>query len=184
MTASGHGMDVWSSSAWRQLAVSWLDSQLAAVGSRRTGDVEQLQLRPWATVLKAPTTGGTVWLRACGPATVFEVALYQLIYCADPEHVLRPIMTDLSRGWMLLPDGGPSLGDQLTGAGLADAMEATDSCSARSPHAQQTCWHLALQTWDLRSCPGASRKPFWPWAQIPQSAATPLNGQPLSVCLA
>lgn len=123
MTPSGHGMEVWSSPAWRQLAVSWLDDQLAAVGSRRTGEVEQPHLRPWATVLKAPTTSGTVWLKACGPATVFEVALYRLIDRAAPEHVLRPITTDLSRGWMVLPDGGPSLGDHLTGAELADAME-------------------------------------------------------------
>ncbi len=124
MTSSGHGMDVWSSPAWRQLAVSWLDDQLAAVGSRRTGEVEQPHLRPWATVLKAPTTSGTVWFKACGPATVFEVRLYRLIDRAAPEHVLRPIATDLSRGWMLLPDGGPPLGDQLTGADLAGPMEA------------------------------------------------------------
>jgi hypothetical protein len=37
---AGHGVDVWSSPAWRQLAVSWIDEQLAAAGSRRTSEVE------------------------------------------------------------------------------------------------------------------------------------------------
>ena len=124
MTSSaGHGMDVWSSSAWRQLAISWIDEQLAAAGSRRTSEVEQPHLRPWATVLKAQTISGTVWFKACGPATAFEVGLYQLVDRVAPEHVLSPIATDLTRGWIMLPDGGPSLGDHRIGAELADAME-------------------------------------------------------------
>jgi hypothetical protein len=119
----GHGMGIWSSAAWRQLAVSWLDEQLADVGSRRTAEVEQPHLRPWATVLKAQTTSGTVWFKACGPATAFEVGLYLLIDRVAPEQVLNPIATDLTRGWIILPDGGPPIGDYLAGAELADAME-------------------------------------------------------------
>lgn len=120
---AGHGVDVWSSPAWRQLAISWIDEQLAAAGSRRTSEVEQPHLRPWATVLRAQSVSGTVWFKACGPATAFEVGLYRLVDNIAPEHVLSPIATDLTRGWIILPDGGPSLGDHLTGAGLADAME-------------------------------------------------------------
>jgi hypothetical protein len=122
--SAGHGMGLWSSAAWRQLAVAWLDEQLAVTGSQRIGDVEQPHLRPWATVLKVRTTTGTLWFKACGPATAFEVGLYALLDRVDPEHALSPIAADTARGWMLLPDGGPSLGDRLTGAELADAMEA------------------------------------------------------------
>jgi phosphotransferase family enzyme len=123
VSSTGHGMDVWSSAAWRQLAVSWLDEQLSAAGSRRVGDVEQPHLRPWATVLKVPTTSGTVWFKACGPATAFEAGLYQFVGSVAPEQVLSPIATDPARGWIILPDGGPPLGDRIAGAELADAME-------------------------------------------------------------
>ncbi|HEY3956576.1 MAG TPA: phosphotransferase [Streptosporangiaceae bacterium] len=74
-------------------------------------------------MLKVRTTSGTVWFKACGPATAFEVGLYELTGRVAAEHVLSPIATDRARSWIMLPDGGPSLGDSLTGAGLADAME-------------------------------------------------------------
>jgi hypothetical protein len=69
----GTGVEVWSSASWRELAVSWLDEQLAAAAIQRTGQVQQPHLRPWATALKAPTSHGPVWLKAAGPGTAFEV---------------------------------------------------------------------------------------------------------------
>ena len=109
-------MTAWSSAPWRAAAVAWLDQQLAAAGSERTGEVEQPHLRPWATVLSAPTTAGTVWLKAAAPATAFEVALYGLLARRVPDRVLTPIAADPERGWLLLPDGGLSLGAQGAGA--------------------------------------------------------------------
>ena len=104
--------------------MAWLDEQLPAAGLERTGEVEQLHLRPWATVLRAPTTGGPVWLKAAGPGTAFEAALYELLVRAVPEHVLIPIATDPARGWILLPDGGPTLGERRTGADRVQALVA------------------------------------------------------------
>jgi hypothetical protein len=49
--------------------VTWLDERLAASGIRRTGEVSQPHLRPWATALRAPTDRGPVWLKASGPET-------------------------------------------------------------------------------------------------------------------
>jgi phosphotransferase family enzyme len=107
---------LWSSSAWREQAVAWLDAQLARAGLERTGEVEQPHLRPWATVLRAPTTAGAVWLKASGPGTAFEAGLYEVLARVVPEHVLVPIAVDAARGWTLLPDGGPP------GADLAAAL--------------------------------------------------------------
>jgi hypothetical protein len=145
-------MDVWATAAWRELAVSWLDEQLAVIGSRRTGEVEQPHLRPWATVLKVPTASGTVWFKACGPATAFEVGLYELIGQVSPEQALSPIATDLTRGWIILPDGGPPLGDLLAGTELADVME---TAMAAYGHLQRTLARhvdhlLALGIADMR----------------------------------
>jgi hypothetical protein len=50
--------------------------------------------------------------------------LYQLLLRAAPERMLTPIAVDLARAWILLPDGGPALGDRLAGANLAAALAA------------------------------------------------------------
>ncbi len=96
-------------------AVVWLDEQLTAGGIERTGAVEVPRVRPWGTVMRAPTPRGTVWLKAPGPTTAFEVPLYALLERVVPEHVLKPIAVDVDRGWVLLPDGGPTLADRVTG---------------------------------------------------------------------
>jgi hypothetical protein len=113
---------LWSSDAWRQEALAWLDEHLAGDGTRRVGEVTQPHLRPWATVLRAPTTRGVVWLKAAGPETAFEVELYGLLERVVPERVLVPIARDPGRGWIVLPDGGARLGERLDEVDLVEAM--------------------------------------------------------------
>lgn len=111
MSEPGHGVALWSREAWREEAVAWLDERLAAAGMRRTGPVEQPHLEEWATALRAPTTGGVVWVKAAGPGTAFEIGLYELLNEVAPGRVLEPIATDTDRAWMILPDGGPLLAE-------------------------------------------------------------------------
>jgi Phosphotransferase enzyme family len=120
----GAGVDVWRTDRWRELAVSWLDEQLAAAGIERTGEVDQPHLRPWATVLTAPTTRGPVWFKATVPGTAVEVGLYEILRETVPDRVLHPVAVDPARGWLVLPDGGPTLGDRFTGDDLVDALAA------------------------------------------------------------
>lgn len=117
------GVEVWSSASWRERAVGWLDEQLATAGLERTGEVAQPNLRPWATVLRAPTAQGPVWLKASAPGTAFEVGLYRLLHQVVPDQVLTPIAADATRGWIVLPDGGRPLGERLAAPELADALE-------------------------------------------------------------
>jgi hypothetical protein len=98
----------------------WLDQRLAAAGLRRTGQITCRHDQPWGTVHTAPTTGGPVWLKAPGKDTVFEVALYDLLSRVAPDHVLHPIAIDVDRGWVLLPDGGTTVGD--ADADLVDGL--------------------------------------------------------------
>ena len=112
----------WSSDAWLGEAEAWMDEQLAANGIRRVGEVTQPHLRPWATVLRAPTTRGVVWLKAAGAETAFEVGLYGLLERVVPDRILVPIARDAGRGWMLLPDGGVRLGERLDDLDLVEAM--------------------------------------------------------------
>jgi Phosphotransferase enzyme family len=120
----GSGVALWSSELWRERAVSWLDEQLLEESIERTGAVTQPRIRPWATLLTAPTTAGRVWLKAVAPPTAFEVDLYLFLHRVTPERVLAPLAADPGRGWLLLPDGGPPLGERLAGAALLDALVA------------------------------------------------------------
>jgi hypothetical protein len=120
--APAFGIELWSSDAWREQAVGWADRRLADAGLERTGETTQPHLRPWGTVLKIPTVTGPAWLKAPGPGTVFEVALYELLGRVAPDWVLPPIAVDVERGWVLLPDGGTTLGDRLDEVDLTDAL--------------------------------------------------------------
>jgi hypothetical protein len=120
---SGRGVAIWSSAAWRETAVAWIDDRLAEAGLERAGAVEQPRVRPWATVLRVPVAGGAVWFKAAGPGTAFEVPLYALLARVVPGRVLTPVAADAHRGWILLPDGGPSLGECLDGDALTHALE-------------------------------------------------------------
>jgi len=152
MTTCEHGIVRWSSAAWLAEAQAWLDERLAAAGRARTGELRQPHLRPWATALTAPTSGGAVWLKAAGPGTAFEAGLYELLHSVAPEQVLEPIAVDVARGWMLLPDGGTPLGERLQGEELVDALATilpryAELQRAIAPHADRL---LALGVRDMR----------------------------------
>jgi hypothetical protein len=117
------GIAAWSSDAWLVEAVAWMDARLADAGRRRTGAVQQPHVRPWSTVLVAPMDDGRVWMKAGGPGTAFEAGLCALLAEIAREDVLRPLGVDAARGWMLLPDGGPALGEQLEGAARLEALQ-------------------------------------------------------------
>lgn len=53
-----------------------------------------------------------------------EVALYQVLVRVAPDWVLPPIAVYAERGWVLLTDGGSSLGDRLADTDLAGALVA------------------------------------------------------------
>jgi Phosphotransferase enzyme family len=130
----GHGEAVWSTAAWRDRALAWADDHLAAAGLARDGPVTQPHLRPWATVLRIPTAGGPVWLKACSPGTAAEVGLYEVLARTAPDRILVPLATDTSRRWLLLPDGGTVLGERLEGEALADALAASLVAYGRMQH--------------------------------------------------
>lgn len=104
-------MDDWTSGRWRDEAVAWLDAQLVATGLGRTGEVSQPRVRLWGTVLTAVTTGGRVWFKATGPETFYEVPLHACLAAAEPGHVPVVLAQNPARGWLLLRDHAPDLGE-------------------------------------------------------------------------
>lgn len=81
-------------------------------GCTPTGEVEA-RVRPWSSCWRVPTADGVVWLKANAPGTAYEAQLYRTLVEAGAPHVLTPLAVDAERGWLLLPDGGPTLRTHL-----------------------------------------------------------------------
>jgi len=147
------GVALWGSQAWRQTAIAWLDARLAERGLERAGSVEQPHLRPWATALRVPTHAGVFWLKAAAPGTAFEIRLYPVLARLAPERVLAPLAIDEARSWIILPDGGATLGASASGERLVDGLCRAMADYARlqqslAPHADEL---LRLGVTDMRA---------------------------------
>jgi Phosphotransferase enzyme family len=112
-------------------ATAWIDDRLARAGVSRTGPLEPVRVRPWGEVAKAESERGTVWFKEPRGATGFEVRLYELLADRVPDQILVPIAVDPERGWLLLPEGGASLGETAEGSDLAAGLIAALARYAR-----------------------------------------------------
>ena len=99
----------WRDPRWRAAADAWVEERLGAAGREPTGPADEERLVPWSAVWRVPTDGGPVWFKACATGVRHEPALYDVLVRRAPGHVVTPIATDVGRGLLLLPDGGPTL---------------------------------------------------------------------------
>jgi hypothetical protein len=99
----------WEDPVWLAAAIAWADEQLHDAGRSRTGDPEQIHLRPWSTVIKIPTTDGATYFKANCAELRYEALVTKLLARRVPERVPPLIAEDLERGWMLMDDGGRRL---------------------------------------------------------------------------
>jgi hypothetical protein len=86
----------WAQPGWRARAEAWIAEQLGPLG-----DVEEVKLRPWSAVLRAPTSDGDVYFKANLPALANEPELTRLLHRIDPGHVLPVLAEEPDEGWML-----------------------------------------------------------------------------------
>jgi aminoglycoside/choline kinase family phosphotransferase len=70
-------------------------------------------VRPWSTVLRAPTSNGDVYFKASAPGFAHEPATLLVLARRRPHCVPRPLATDIECGWMLLDDLGSDGGARL-----------------------------------------------------------------------
>jgi Phosphotransferase enzyme family len=100
----------WEDPAWRSAALEWLDRELSVLGVSESGP-RRVRLRPWSVIIRA-CAERPVWFKATSPGSAFEPALSEALSRWTPEHVLTPYAVDRTRGWALVPDGGPLLRSQ------------------------------------------------------------------------
>jgi Phosphotransferase enzyme family len=60
-------------------------------------------------VLRVPTPDGPAWFKASARALAHDGPVTALLARIRPDAVLAPLVLDVERGWMLLPDGGETL---------------------------------------------------------------------------
>jgi Phosphotransferase enzyme family len=114
----------WLDPAWEAQARGWTLGRLGALGVPVTGPVERVRVRPWSVQLRVPTGQGPVWFKANIAGGAYEAALVAAFAGWAPDAVLAPLAVDAGRGWLLTPDGGPTLREASAGAPDLAAWEA------------------------------------------------------------
>jgi hypothetical protein len=94
----------WAQPDWLLEARAWIEQH-----ARIAGELEQLHLRPWSTVLRVPTADGDLLFEAVWSDSMFEPALTMLLAKLRPERIVEPVAVDPDRGWMLSRDAGMRL---------------------------------------------------------------------------
>ena len=89
--------------------MAWVDDRLTDAGRPRTGEPDQVHVRPWSTAIRVPTAEGDVWFKANTPELRHEALTTLLLSRRVPDRVPPLIADDLERGWMLMEDGGRRL---------------------------------------------------------------------------
>lgn len=101
--------DLWQDPAWQETAHSWIAEQLADLGVKRTGEIEQPHVRVWSTVMRVPTDVGDVWFKANMDALRHEAAVAEIVSRRVPESLPPLLACDRESGWMLMADAGEQL---------------------------------------------------------------------------
>lgn len=105
----------WHDPRWISAAHAWVHEHLDAPA---TGPVEEIRARPWSVVHRVPTAAGPRWFKATITGCRYEAVLTDVLARRMPDRVLVPLAVDVTRGWLLTPDAGPTLRDVLAPAGV------------------------------------------------------------------
>jgi hypothetical protein len=102
---------IWTDPAWLAETHDWIIDSLDRAGLTLMGPIEQPHVRPWATVLRAPGSEGTVWCKGMVSAVAHEPAAISILARVAPGRVPRLLAADRTRRLMLTADGGRRLRD-------------------------------------------------------------------------
>jgi hypothetical protein len=100
------GPSTWTDASWRAGFEAWIDEALTGAGERRRGQFQQIQVRPWSTVLQVETDGGTRFAKAGAATQRQEPAVLRILAELDPSLVPVLLAADEERGWSITADAG------------------------------------------------------------------------------
>ena len=107
----------WTRPEWQAEAHTWIQAQLAEQQMIAAGDIAQVHVRPWSSVLRVPTTAAELYFKACAPALSHEPALTQVLSQWRPDCIPNVVAIDAARGWLLMRDCGVTLRSVTHGIG-------------------------------------------------------------------
>jgi aminoglycoside/choline kinase family phosphotransferase len=100
---------LWHDPLWQKEAHEWIRSEANRQSIEITGEIEQNHALAWSTVMRVPSSEGTLFFKATAPGTIYEIALTQKLAEWYPDCLPELIAVDAARGWMLMRDGGEQL---------------------------------------------------------------------------
>jgi hypothetical protein len=107
----------WYQPGWFEQASAWIHAELNRQHISVGGPIEQPHVRPWSTVLRAPTSAGAIYFKASAPVLGHEPGLTAALARWRPDCMPQVLATDLEHGWMLQPDFGVSLRSIIQASG-------------------------------------------------------------------
>ena len=100
---------IWHNPEWQKQAHAWIRAQAEQNSIQLTGEIEQNHAYAWSTVMRVPSSAGTLFFKATAGETIYEIALTQKLAEWFPDCMPELIAADTTRGWMLMRDGGEQL---------------------------------------------------------------------------
>ena len=99
----------WHDPAWQKQAHDWIRSEAERNSIQLTGEIEQPHAYAWSTVMRVPSSEGTLFFKATAGETIYEIALTEKLAKWYPDCMPDLVAVDTVRGWMLMRDGGEQL---------------------------------------------------------------------------
>ena len=102
----------WARRGWRDRASAWMRSAAAAAGAPLTGEPRPFFLRGISALLRAPTSGPDLFLKAVFPPFHAEPVLTRMLAERFPKAVPRVVAIEPDEGWLVVEDIGAAwIGD-------------------------------------------------------------------------
>ena len=99
----------WHDPGWQKQAHEWIRAAAEQNSIRLRGEIEQPHAYAWSTVMRLPSSEGTLYFKATAEETLYESALTKKLAEWFPDCMPELIAVDTRRGWMLMRDGGEQL---------------------------------------------------------------------------
>lgn len=103
----------WTQPGWLEQASVWVHAELEGRGIELSGPIEQPHSYPWSTVLRVPTSEGTLYFKAASPVDPHEPVVLQSLARRRPDCIPELLSVDVGRGWILMRDAGHMLRDAI-----------------------------------------------------------------------
>ncbi len=103
----------WTQPGWLEETTTWIREELMRLGMEVRGSIEQPHVRPWSTVLRAPTFGGVAYFKAISPTLGHEPLLTQALWRWREDCIPEVLAVNEERSWLLCMDMGNCLREQI-----------------------------------------------------------------------